>query len=389
MPATAFNRMASDLAGMERERAMVLAGISHDLRTPLSRLRLMLEMSGAESTASEAMITDIDEIDAVIGQFLDFARSETGDKSENDLNELLDDLAGHYARLGRKVSFRHQPMPTFAFARMAVRRAGANLVDNPLRDSKALERLVAAGDRADQQELLHRPLDARQPGKLPGLARLAHQRDVRGERSPLQDEFLQVELHLQIFGELQQFRRRGVRSRPDDAVVFPMGCLLNGKRVRLPSYSARAGDGLFRLRFAEKRERQMDLFLCGGAAARLQRRLARPVRQRARGPGRPPDGEEQAHYYSAKGLRINSANARSAESADLCSAAATSSCSRRPRFCDSFQRVSSRVTAISKLTIPSSMLSTYSRRRASNFGSHCGSSAVTSRRCDACFAFRS
>ncbi|TMI13600.1 MAG: HAMP domain-containing protein, partial [Betaproteobacteria bacterium] len=119
--AAAFNRMASDLAGMERERAMVLAGISHDLRTPLSRLRLMLEMSGAESTASEAMITDIDEIDGVIGQFLDFARSETGDKSENDLNELLDDLAGHYARLGRKVSFRHQPMPAFAFARMAVR----------------------------------------------------------------------------------------------------------------------------------------------------------------------------------------------------------------------------------------------------------------------------
>ncbi len=131
--AAAFNRMASDLAGMERERAMVLAGISHDLRTPLSRLRLMLEMSGAESTASEAMTTDIDEIDGVIGQFLDFARSETGDKSENDLNELLDDLAGHYARLGRKVSFRHQPMPAFAFARMAVRRAVANLVDNALR----------------------------------------------------------------------------------------------------------------------------------------------------------------------------------------------------------------------------------------------------------------
>src|SRR6266481_364707 len=131
--AAAFNRMASDLAGMERERAMVLAGISHDLRTPLSRLRLMLEMSGAESTASEAMITDVDEIDAVIGQFLEFARSETGDKSENDLNELLDDLAGHYARLGRKVSFKHQPLPTFPFARMAVRRAVANLVDNALR----------------------------------------------------------------------------------------------------------------------------------------------------------------------------------------------------------------------------------------------------------------
>ena len=131
--AAAFNRMASDLASMERERAMVLAGISHDLRTPLSRLRLMLEMSGAESTASEAMSTDIEEIEAVIGQFLDFARSETENKSESDVNELLDDLAGHYARLGKKVSFGHRPIPIFAFARMAVRRAVANLVDNALR----------------------------------------------------------------------------------------------------------------------------------------------------------------------------------------------------------------------------------------------------------------
>src|SRR5688572_5789128 len=47
--AAAFNRMASDLESMERERAMVLAGISHDLRTPLSRMRLSLEMSGASS----------------------------------------------------------------------------------------------------------------------------------------------------------------------------------------------------------------------------------------------------------------------------------------------------------------------------------------------------
>src|SRR4051812_44149644 len=101
--AAAFNRMATNLEGMERERAMVLAGISHDLRTPLSRLRLALEMSGADSQISDAMIADIDEIDAIIGQFLDFARGTNEQKDENDLGELLGELTEHYARIGKDV----------------------------------------------------------------------------------------------------------------------------------------------------------------------------------------------------------------------------------------------------------------------------------------------
>jgi len=131
--AAAFNRMAANLQSMERERAMVLAGISHDLRTPLSRLRLALEMSGADSTASNAMISDIDEIDAIIGQFLDFARGTDEQKEEHDLGEVLADLAEHYARIGKNVRLLSHPVRSFRFARMAVRRAVANLVDNALR----------------------------------------------------------------------------------------------------------------------------------------------------------------------------------------------------------------------------------------------------------------
>ena len=129
----AFNRMASNLQRMERERAMVLAGISHDLRTPLSRLRLALEMSGADSTATDAMISDIDEIDAIIGQFLDFARGTDEQKQEHDLGDVLTELTEHYARIGKDVRFIAHPLRPFRFARMAVRRAVANLVDNALR----------------------------------------------------------------------------------------------------------------------------------------------------------------------------------------------------------------------------------------------------------------
>jgi two-component system osmolarity sensor histidine kinase EnvZ len=131
--ASAFNRMARDLDSMERERAMVLAGISHDLRTPLSRIRLALEMSGAERGATQAMITDIDEIDGVIGQFLDYARGDNEAKARSDLVAVLEDVAGHYALLGKKVELREEAVAPFPFARVAVRRAVANLVDNALR----------------------------------------------------------------------------------------------------------------------------------------------------------------------------------------------------------------------------------------------------------------
>ncbi|HET7364782.1 MAG TPA: ATP-binding protein [Burkholderiales bacterium] len=135
--AAAFNRMASNLEAMERERAMVLAGISHDLRTPLSRLRLALEMSGAPGDemqhARDAMVADIEEIDAIIGQFLDFARGENEEKEEHDIGEVLAELAEHYARIGKDVRLVHRRLKPFRFARMAVHRAVANLVDNALR----------------------------------------------------------------------------------------------------------------------------------------------------------------------------------------------------------------------------------------------------------------
>ncbi len=129
----AFNRMARDLEALERERAMVLAGISHDVRTPLSRLRLALEMSGADAAAAQGMSADIDEMDQVIGQFLEFARGENEAKTVDDLTALLAEVGEHYAKLGKDVKVNAAQLAPFAFARMALRRAVGNLVDNALR----------------------------------------------------------------------------------------------------------------------------------------------------------------------------------------------------------------------------------------------------------------
>ncbi len=129
----AFNRMARDLEALERERAMVLAGISHDVRTPLSRLRLALEMSGADAAAAQGMSADIDEMDQVIGQFLEFARGENEAKTVDDLTALLAEVGEHYAKLGKAVKVNAAQLAPFAFARMALRRAVGNLIDNALR----------------------------------------------------------------------------------------------------------------------------------------------------------------------------------------------------------------------------------------------------------------
>ena len=201
----AFNRMASSLESMERERAMVLAGISHDLRTPLSRLRLALEMSGAESGASEAMIEDIGEIDAIIGQFLDFARGENEEKSRQALDPLLHELGEHYRRLGKNVSVAAATGAQFGVARMAVRRAVANLVDNALRyagepieiEAKSAPESVAIevrdrgpGIPAGEVERLKRPFtrldDARSGASGAGLGLAIVERVARGHGGTLE-----------------------------------------------------------------------------------------------------------------------------------------------------------------------------------------------------------
>lgn len=70
-----FNRMVADLDQLEQDRAVLLAGVSHDLRTPLTRLRLELELNDLPREAREAMAGDIEQMDSIVRQFLDYARS--------------------------------------------------------------------------------------------------------------------------------------------------------------------------------------------------------------------------------------------------------------------------------------------------------------------------
>ncbi len=85
-----FNRMAEQLAKIEHDRAVMLAGISHDLRTPLARLRLETEMSVSDETARAHMAADISQLDAIIDKFLDYARPDHVALKPVNLREVVD-----------------------------------------------------------------------------------------------------------------------------------------------------------------------------------------------------------------------------------------------------------------------------------------------------------
>jgi two-component system osmolarity sensor histidine kinase EnvZ len=95
-----FNRMAHRLAKIEQDRVMMLAGISHDLRTPLARLRLEAEMSVADTNARAHMVADIEQLDAIIDKFLDYARPVNGLGEAISLRKVVDSCA--FALQGRR-----------------------------------------------------------------------------------------------------------------------------------------------------------------------------------------------------------------------------------------------------------------------------------------------
>ena len=148
----AFNEMATDLQRADTDRALLLAGVSHDLRTPLSRIRLGVEMLDDRTDASlrEGMVQDVEDIDAVITQFLDFARiaAEQSNLAELDLNELVHAVSERYQRQGKHVIARPGAVPLLKLQALAIPRLLTNLIDNALRPGGDAVEIETASDRA-------------------------------------------------------------------------------------------------------------------------------------------------------------------------------------------------------------------------------------------------
>ena len=129
----AINKMSADLAANERERALVLAGISHDLRTPLARVRIAAELSADESLR-EGLSADVEQMDSVIQQFLDYARHDENEAAvRTDLKSLVEEVAQQFSAQARSLTLDLHVVPSIAARPLLLKRALSNLLDNAIK----------------------------------------------------------------------------------------------------------------------------------------------------------------------------------------------------------------------------------------------------------------
>ena len=133
-----FDDMASRIASQielltekDAQRRQLVAQVSHDLRTPLTRLRLSAEFMQDEELA-HGIIEDIEDMDAILDQFISFIRDGADEQPDlENLNELIQEVAGKYPT--EQTRFELQDLPRLMLKRLTVKRMLANLIGNALK----------------------------------------------------------------------------------------------------------------------------------------------------------------------------------------------------------------------------------------------------------------
>ncbi|MCG9736478.1 two-component system sensor histidine kinase EnvZ [Pseudoalteromonas shioyasakiensis] len=134
----AFNQMSRGIAALENDRRLLMAGVSHDLRTPLTRIRLATEMmSDDEDYLREGIIHDIEDMNAIIDQFIEYLRHHKREELElEDLNAIVSEVVEAEQKHHRTITFKENPsLSEVPVSMVAIKRVVTNMIENAIRYS--------------------------------------------------------------------------------------------------------------------------------------------------------------------------------------------------------------------------------------------------------------
>jgi two-component system osmolarity sensor histidine kinase EnvZ len=136
---SAFNQMASDVHQLEEDRTLLLAGISHDLRTPITRIRLSVEfMSDQDEELKQGLIADTQDMDDIIDQFIGYVRYGSEEQKESgNINELIEQVVEAASKQHTGLELSLSPVKALRFKPMAMKRLFSNLIENAFRYGSA------------------------------------------------------------------------------------------------------------------------------------------------------------------------------------------------------------------------------------------------------------
>ncbi len=147
----AFNQMSKGVQQLEQDRALLMAGVSHDLRTPLTRIRLATEMMPAnEDYLAEGIINDIDDMNAIIDQFIDYVRIDSSaDNDTENLNYLIEDVIGHVPESWQSsITADYGDIPQACVRAISIKRVLVNLLENAERYGQGKIHVISGYNRA-------------------------------------------------------------------------------------------------------------------------------------------------------------------------------------------------------------------------------------------------
>jgi two-component system osmolarity sensor histidine kinase EnvZ len=131
----AFNQMAQSMKQLEQDRALLMAGISHDLRTPLTRIRLASEMMVEDDQyLKDGIVSDIEDMDAIIKQFIAYVRhDQEAIREPFPINQLIQEIQQQESNRQGEIEVELTSCPDIPIQHVAIKRVLSNLVENAFR----------------------------------------------------------------------------------------------------------------------------------------------------------------------------------------------------------------------------------------------------------------